>query len=64
MIYFGIHFQPKNSVWFSAFPRSRVFVGTDLLACFEYHQSSSTDVLCIGVSMEQSLLQDHHKPEM
>ena len=56
MIYFGIQFQPKNNHRFSAFSRIRVFVGTDLLVFFEYYQSSSTDVRCIGGSMEQYLL--------
>ena len=61
---FGTQFQPKNSYWFSVFSRSRVFVGIYLLVSFEHHQSSSTDVHCKGGSMEQYLLEDHHKPEM
>ena len=64
MINFGTQFQPKNGNWFSVFSRSYVFVGRDLLVSFEHHQSSSTDAHCIGGSMEQYLLQDHHKLEI
>ena len=64
MTNFGTQFQPKNSHWFSIFSRSPVFVYGYLLFSFEDHQSSSTDVHCIGGFMEQYPLEDHHKLKM
>ena len=62
MINFGTQLQPKNSHWFSGFfSRSCGFLGTDVLVSFE---ASSTDLYCVGGSMEQYLLQNHQKPEM
>ena len=58
MIDFGTQLQPKNSHWFSGFFSSCCgFVGTDVLVSFE---ASSTDLYCVGGSMEQYLLQNHH----
>ena len=60
MIISEFNSNQKTVTDFSVFPRSHGFVGTDFLVSFE----TSTDVHCIAGSMEQYLLQDHHKTKV